>query len=313
MADVENPLLDNLSKLAEELEGALVGLALFKTTNPVLADIGGRPSMVMTGWNHDPDLFALRDNAIHRLGCLMYHVRTIVGIDDAYLAQARDAKTLLARPASSISNYLRDLLRQSATQQSYMLDDIVLHLMSLFEYLGNLTGYLFHGEQRRKLKWDGVVRASRNREWEVNKTGRDHIASSLASQRFVHHETEFVKRLEEYRANIFHYEMMLPKGSSSLSFRGFKKNNLTVKASDKMVKWLHHVVPGMKETELSLVETACRLVQAGLERILDVVLHLQQDMDIYKQHEHGGGLVITGRRPQAPDQDQPNHIEPDGP
>lgn len=290
--------LEQVIETASELRGALVGLGLFKITKPLWSVIDGKPAMIMTDWLHDPILIKLRDNVIFRLDCIMFHLRSIVSLDDSFRTKAKDANLLLAEDDGvGIRDKLRDLLHDSAKTQSFVFDDVVLHLMSLFEYIGNLTGYLFHGENRMKLKWDGVVTSSRNRDWEVKKTGTDKIYTSFASQRFLLHQHEFVAGLEEYRANIFHYQMLLPKGTSKLSFKGFKHNELTVMASETMTKWLKHVVPEIKERELTLVETALRLVDSGLSRALDVVFHLQQDMDVFKHYESGEALFVSGSSP----------------
>src|SRR5713226_8857066 len=83
-------------------------------------------------------------------------------------------------------------------QQYFLFDDIVFNLISLFEYVGNLVGYFWKGEHGKTLKWKGVAKSALDKS---NEFPCLKVANVIANA-----DRQLVTKLEDYRANIFHYQ-----------------------------------------------------------------------------------------------------------
>ena len=169
------------------------------------------------------------------------------------------------------SNRYRPLIRRRRIQ---------FNCVSMLEYVGNLTGFAFYGEQRSKLKWKGVVSFAANEKKERQETGASFIADSRAGKLFTGHDSRLMKQLVDYRAKLFHYQrdfaavqLVTPIAAD----RG-EGSRLTVKPPAKLTSLL----PGEKDDALGanaeLPVWATRVAAEALSAVLEIVTALQADI-----------------------------------
>ncbi|MDH5217571.1 MAG: hypothetical protein OEX19_07740 [Gammaproteobacteria bacterium] len=91
-----------------------------------------------------------------------------------------------------------DHLMNHQTIQSFVFDDIIFNLLSAFEYLGNLVGYFWKDSHGKKMRWRGLAKSVRDKS-----NGFPYQSLSIAID---FSDRCFVEKLEDYRANIFHYQ-----------------------------------------------------------------------------------------------------------
>lgn len=218
----------------------------------------------------------LRDSLLYKVDCINFHLDLLFQLDKHILKQL--ATVLFNQEKEMEIIYLR------GDQQLFFFDDIVFHIISLFDYLGNLTGFLFYGEERMKLKWKGVVRCCENPTWEKNKMGREKIRSSNSYSVILKHHKNLLSRLKEYRASLFHYRRDDAKREVTTTFsdpieRTYKmESTFTVTMPKDFKKWIRQLAQKSKEKELTLIDAALWLVRKSFIAANEIITVLLQDL-----------------------------------
>lgn len=182
-----------------------------------------------------------------------------------------------------------DILRLAASEQNWIFDDLVFNAIAMFDYVGNVVGFTLHGNQRRKLKWDGAQKCARDSEFEIRKAGRARICGSTAGGQILRAHAELVKGLADYRAEIIHYEARTGNGHLKILL-GLDKveHELRVTVAPELAKSVS--IPGAAKTddEITLQEAADWLVAYSTHQARVVLRCLERDL-----------LVEAGQDPSA--------------
>jgi hypothetical protein len=113
----------------------------------------------------------------------------------------------------------------------YFFDDVIFNLLSMFDYLSAMIGYMF---ENKYYKWNSLVRSARNN---TSIIGKETFLNKLVDL-----HTAWVDPLIEFRSDIIHRS---PKfGDGSLNKGGYKKyipNFTTIKVPDKLSKLLRKI------------------------------------------------------------------------
>lgn len=196
---------------AQEFNTAVIGLAL----NSLVDKVGniGKECQYRT------DLFLLRDSVLYRLSSLGWHIHNLCKQHSQY------EKAFSINPGDNNLHYAN-------TFQSFLFDDFVFNLISLYDYYANLLGFLLIGENKRRIGWDGLAKSAMDRS---NKFSGNIIANNVAK-----HENEWVKRLSAYRAEVIHYNIQESKGTMHISWKQGEqvKYSLQWAIPDKLAKKL---------------------------------------------------------------------------
>lgn len=272
-----NARIASLQTHSNQLADALVQLCLLRLMPSYEQHIGGRMIRVITEIRSDQLLLDHRNFIIYRLRSVVFHTQKLYETDSFYRSNINKIETLQESVVSgSMQGNTEAIALESGEVQSYLFEDMIYSLMSTFEYVGNLTGYLFQGDEKRKMKWSGAYKASSDNPENSKKSNDSEIKESAVASRIVKHNREFVQHLEEYRAQVFHYQWISPKGKVTWHLIGANEGiELEVSASVAMVKLLKNIVPELKVNSLSVVETAIVLVQEAFKRIEDTIHHLK--------------------------------------
>jgi hypothetical protein len=88
------------------------------------------------------------------------------------------------------------LLDVGTQNQMAVLDSIIFHAISLFDYLGNLIDYFCGGKGQMNLKWNGVLNSVRDSNNPLSKSPIAPVVQKL--------HNSFVNRLYEHRSHLIH-------------------------------------------------------------------------------------------------------------
>ena len=136
------------------------------------------------------------------------------------------------------------------------------NLLSLFEYIGNLTGYFWKGEQGKSLKWKGIASSSLDN---TNDFSKLEIAKVVSES-----HRKLVTKLEDYRANIFHYQLHMGAVGTRLEFPTTGNPiKIGIAASDKFKKIFKDYSVDSKENELTAYSRLAIL--ESYKRIIDIL------------------------------------------
>lgn len=150
-------------------------------------------------------MMRLRDGLVYRAEAIDWHSMLVTHLVNGAL------KRLEA--SFSDPNASHDMLSVSAREQQFAFDDVVFNIIALFDYVGDTIGFAFHGDHRRKARWDRIVRYARDGESECRDNNRPRVATSGIAELVLKVDELFVHRLSEYRAELIHYETDPAKGT----------------------------------------------------------------------------------------------------
>lgn len=260
--------LKDIQSLAKSLHGSLIKFGINYHSIILGGDFGKQEQ-----WE---PFMILRNSIFYKVDCINFHLGLLFQLDEHILKQL---STVLFNQEKEI-----EIIYEKGDQQFFLFDDIVFHIISLFDYLGNLIGFLFYGKQRMKLKWKGVLRCCENPTWEKNKMGREKIRSSNACSVILKHHKKLLSKLEEYRASLFHYRRDDAKRQVTTTFsdpieRTYKMEaTFTVTMPKDFKKWIRQLSQKSKEKELTLIETALWLVRESFIVANEIITVLLQDL-----------------------------------
>jgi hypothetical protein len=190
LMDKYHSLIKLYGEVAEGFSTAVIGLAL----NSLIDKVGD----ISKECPYRTDLFLLRDSVLYRLSSLGWHIHNLCK------QHSQHEKAFSLNP-NDIN------LRYANTYQSFIFDDFVFNLISLYDYYANLLGFLLIGENKKRVGWDGLAKSAMDRS---NKFHNNLISTELAK-----HENEWVKKLSAYRAEVIHYNIQEGKSKVHITWK----------------------------------------------------------------------------------------------
>ncbi len=153
-------------------------------------------------------LFNLRNSIIYRYNSILFHLKLLIIIHNNHVKQINYNKS---------DNQIKLIMLNGRERELSIFDSIIFHIISLFDYIGNLLDYVCCGKKQMRLKWNGVVKKARNQ--------NDIITQYSVSETILKYDKELIDKLYKYRSNIIHYKMHLGSVTSSLDFKTGKQDN----------------------------------------------------------------------------------------
>jgi len=254
--------LKEIQELTKSLHDNLIGFGIDYHNKVLGGDISKKREFDLC--------MRLRDSILYKIKCVNFHLDLLLQLDKILSDKLR---SILFNRAKEF-----DLMIQGGDEQLFCLDDITFHIISLFDFIGNLAGYLFYGEQRIKLKWKGVVTCCKNPNWEKSKTGKEQIKNSDASSLIIKNQHNLISRLEEYRANLFHYLRDDAKRRVTTRLSGPIESKFTVGIPVGFQKWIKPFIKQSKDGELELIDISLWLVRKSFMAAKEIIIALHQDL-----------------------------------
>lgn len=206
----------------------------------------------------------LRDSIFYRVGSINFHLNLL------FLLDRQISKKLQSEPFDI--EMQNNLMMYGGDQQLFFLDDIVFHLISLFEYLGNLIGFRFHGY--RELRWKGAKRCCESLTWEKHKFGKEKIRNSVVHPVILKYQKKTMNKLEAYRSRRFHYEKDSAKRTVSMNLMNPLKTRFVVEVPKRLQTWIKKNVPQAD----TLCDAAMWLIKESFTAAHEILTTLLQDM-----------------------------------
>jgi hypothetical protein len=144
----------------------------------------------------------LRDSLTYRAQSVVYHLNFMRGQLAAYQAQA--LSQFRTAPGSPV------FLMQCQHALTFLADDVIFNVMSMLDYLGNLVGCTILGPNVRKLKWNGAVKAARDKSNRLSTTTTGRLMIDLHAQ--------WIDRLHGIRSRLIHEYVQLGDGGQKITF-----------------------------------------------------------------------------------------------
>ena len=171
------------------------------------------------------------------------------------------------------------LLMLAGSEQHWIFDDLVFNALAAFDYLGNLIGFAYYGDNRRRAKWEKIQRYATDPARERAQNGAKRISEGLTATAITQAQHTLVRGLSEYRHALIHYEAIVGKGTLHTQFgadapRGVEKT-LRFRAPEELYKYLRRDPPPVDEP---LQDAALWMVAECERSIHGILRHLERDL-----------------------------------
>jgi len=148
-------------------------------------------------------IIILRDSMLYRGQAVGFHVDLLQWQFRQITHEANTKRALVRKDRSFLYNCRRFL--------TYLMDDVLFNAISMLDYSGNLVGVILGKPSDRNLKWNGFVRAARDR--------KNPLSLTRVGQVMVAADTEWVGKLNDIRSRIIHEHVILGDGVHNMTMR----------------------------------------------------------------------------------------------
>lgn len=269
--DVPNPAaaLSNFRRRQNRLVNGLVELGL-EYANKVVGSIFSPKA---------EDYFTLRECIYYRLGAMVFHLDLLLAIQKNHQRQHAN------RPFDDRAR--TNLLDMGTQQQMALLDSIIFHAISLFDYFGNLIDYICGGKGQMSLKWNGALKSVRD--------PSNVLSTSPVAPTIIHLHRSFVDRLYEHRSHLIHLRSDRAGASARVPLvKGTP--DFTVFAPNRFVALFPELAKKAEKRRLTIRYVSfwvtARSLDASMQLVEPLLLHLEVNR---KTPE---GFAIFGNRPR---------------
>lgn len=221
-------------------------------------------------------IFELRDNVNYRLFSAQFHIELLLKhhfeIENRFqniYQKAPDKILAEVYPSNPIFDYAEEEI-------SSIFDSIVYHLVSVFDYLGTLTNFIFGTKPQETLMWTSLASSCRDK---TNILGNKTF-SELISQL----DNDFVKKLYNHRSHLIHRSSHINK--SNISFKlNDGKVNVSYITTDGFNKNFSELRKLSKETKITIKFASAWLLKNSLIVISEVLFSLRDEMKLNRKSE----------------------------
>jgi hypothetical protein len=209
--------------------------------------------------------FSLRDAVTYRFDSLLYHHRLVV---ESHEAAQEAIRTNHERG--------RDILREVATSQRFLFDDVIFNSISLFDYLGHFGGLMLRNSRGPRLRWDKFYK------WSKHASAGAGVGNPIYGTRtaalVVEADEGWVRKLTGLRSDIIHYESEKVDGRIRMEWRG--QDSMATQLLDAYVPRSFLKSLGISENEgVTAIPAASELLLARVFTTVEpILLALGQDL-----------------------------------
>ena len=194
-------------------------------------------------------LYEIRDSILYRFGSIWFHM-------DLLLKMEQGTEKYITSRFPKLDVHDKGLLTYSR-QQLHLFEDITFHTISMFDYIANLIGFLYLGNNKGKIKWNGITNAANDR----NSIFKDTKTADLIRI----YNKNLVDLLYSYRSTLIHHASETANATYTIqgtqkTIEGFFRVWCPDKFDKSLRKRLNLTIECQGE-QVTLVDIAARLIQ----------------------------------------------------
>jgi len=219
---------------------------------------------------NDKKIYEFRDNILYRLRATKLHIHILVNLLNSIDEELTD---IYYQENGHLSMQIHFENRKSDI--SSLLDSVIFHIISSFDYVSNLIGYLSIKNQK-KVKWTQLAKSVRDQQNELSKTNFSNLIDEL--------DRTFIGRLYDHRSYLIH--LGNDSGKSSLSIKlmeGIVETKII--SSSTFNKNFSELRELGKENDLSISFVLFWLLNKTTASIIDIQFGLKKFMEKNKKND----------------------------
>jgi hypothetical protein len=216
-------------------------------------------------------IYVLRDNVQYRLTSAKVHLELL--LRQHMWIQERMEKGFKKDPSTVTGNYfpINPYIDIYQKEVSSILDSIVYHISSVFDYISTLTNYISGVNKEDTLMWTQLAKSVRD---EKNNFSKRKFASTIDSI-----DRDFVSKLYDHRAFIIHKKAD-PGGYSVTLFLGQTDTiNANFLAGKNLVKNFKELKLLSKEKHPTVKYVAFWMLNVAIDKVTDILFALKAEME----------------------------------
>lgn len=215
----------------------------------------------------DNKIYEFRDNILYRLRATKLHINILINLLNSL---DQELTTIYSQENGGIS--IQHHFEQRKSDISALFDSVIFHIISAFDYVSNLVGFLsLKGDN--KFKWTQLARSVRGKN-ELSNVNFSNLINEL--------DRTFVGRLYDHRSYLIHFGN--DNGKSSLSIELIKgKVETKIISSSTFNKNFKELRDLAKENDLSISYVLLWLLQKTTDSIIDIQFSLKEYMEQNKK------------------------------
>ncbi len=219
---------------------------------------------------NDKKIYEFRDNILYRLRATRLHINILVNLLNSL---DQELTEIYSKKEGQISMQIHFENRKSDI--SSLFDSVIFHIVSAFDYVSNLVGFLCIKNQK-KIKWTQFAKSVRDQKNELSQTNFSELIDNL--------DRTFIGRLYDHRSYLIHIGN--DNGKSSLSIELMKgKVETKIISSSTFNKNFSELRELGKDNDLSISFILFWLLNKTTESIIDIQFGLKEYMEENKKKE----------------------------
>jgi hypothetical protein len=217
----------------------------------------------------DNDIYDLRDNMLYRLNAAKFHLEILTGFtsntDLELTAYYRNSPDQLR---------LNMYFENRVNQISYLSDSLIFHLVSGFDYMGNLVEYICGNSKKKKLMWTQLAKSVRDKN---NRYHKLTIADAVDQL-----DREFVGKLYDHRSYIIHTTK--DKNAATFSIQVMEaKCETHIFSSQKFNNQFKELKSLSANFNLTIEYVLFWLINKSVHSFIEILFSLKNYMEINKK------------------------------
>jgi hypothetical protein len=263
----ENRPYKNIADLKLEMKNVLTD---FQAIDNNMIAIGMDYKHYLDSSFNDKKIYEFRDNLLYRLRATRLHINILVNLLNSL---DQELTEIYSKENGQISMQIHFENRKSDI--SSLFDSVIFHIVSAFDYVSNLVGFLCIKNQK-KIKWTQFAKSVRDQKNELSQTNFSELIDNL--------DRTFIGRLYDHRSYLIHIGN--DNGKSSLSIELMKgKVETKIISSSTFNKNFSELRELGKENDLSISYILFWLLNKTTESIIDIQFGLKEYMETNKKNE----------------------------
>jgi len=213
-------------------------------------------------------LYEIRDSILYRFGSLWFHM-------DLLLMMEQGIENYVTSKFPKLDVHDKGLLAYSR-QQLHLFEDIIFHTISIFDYMANLIGFLYLGNNKGKIKWNGISNAANDK----NGIFKDTKAAELIRI----YNKALVDLLYSYRSTLIHHTSETANATYTLrgtqtTIEGFYRVWCPDKFGKSLGKRLNLTI-GSQNKQVTLVDIAACLIQDSANIVNELAQSIKEEKEL---------------------------------
>ena len=263
----ENRPYKNIVDLKLEMKNVLKD---FQSIDNNMIAIGMDYKYYLDSSFNDKKIYEFRDNILYRLRSTKLHINILVNLLNSL---DQELTNIYSKENGQISTQIYFENRKSDI--SSLFDSVIFHIVSAFDYVSNLVGFLCIKNQK-KIKWTQFAKSVRDEKNELSQTNFSKLIDNL--------DRTFIGRLYDHRSYLIHIGNDNRKSSLSIDLMK-RKVETKIIASSTFNKNFSELRELGKENDLSISYILFWLLNKTTKSIIDIQFGLKEYMETNKKNE----------------------------